>query len=223
MATLAAAGQRGSWPWERLRRAATGVPVFWSGAEAFTELEKRRLLSRRLRERMKGRTSWDSLVGIHRRFRETAWDQSDLNWMIYSDLHLRLPELLLMRVDKMSMGASVEARVPFLDHRFVTFAMGLPQSVRLPGSELKHVLKRAVRGLIPDAIIDRRKQGFAVPIRDWVQDRLGAEMRETLRKFCAETEFFDWPAVDSLLARGRGPQAWYLFNFALWHRRFVAA
>jgi asparagine synthase (glutamine-hydrolysing) len=208
---------------ERLRRGVAGQPIFWGGAEAFTEAEKQALLSPALRQRFAGFTSWEAVAPIRRRFEEAAWEKTPLAWMSYLDLNLRLPELLLMRVDKMSMGASVEARVPFLDHRFVTFAMGLPQSVRLPGSELKHVLKHAVRGLIPDAIIDRRKQGFAVPIRDWVQDRLGAEMRETLRKFCAETEFFDWPAVDSLLARGRGPQAWYLFNFALWHRRFVAA
>ena len=67
------------------------------------------------------------------------------------DLKLRLPELLLMRVDKMTMATAVEARVPFLDHEFVRFVMGIPQATKMRGGELKHLLKRAVRGVIPDA------------------------------------------------------------------------
>lgn len=221
LAALAAAGQRGGWPWERLRRAAAGVPVFWSGAEAFTELQKRRLLSPRLRKRMAGRTSWDSIANIHRQFRQSAWDQSDLNWMIYADLHLRLPELLLMRVDKMSMGASLETRVPYLDHRFVAAAMSIPAQKKTLGGVAKRLLKRAVRGIIPDRIVDRRKQGFAAPVEEWFADRLGRQASFELERFCRESDLLDWPAVQRVLAAGRGPQAWFLLNAALWWRHVV--
>jgi len=88
---------------------------------------------------------------LRERFEAKAWETSHLNWMSYLDLNLRLPELLLMRVDKMSMGVSLEARVPFLDHRVVELAMGIPAELKLQGGELKHVLKRAVRGVIPTA------------------------------------------------------------------------
>ena len=101
-----------------------------------------------------------------------AWDQCDLNWMTYLDLNLRLPELLLMRVDKMSMGVSLEGRVPFLDHRVRGAGAEHPDSVKTRNGTLKHILKRAVRGLIPDELIDRPKQGFGVPVFEWYQDRL---------------------------------------------------
>ena len=101
--------------YESFRRGALGQPVFWGGAEAFTQRVKEKLLSPRLRETFGGRTSWHAIEPIRRRFESAAWEHSTLNWMTYLDLNLRLPELLLMRIDKMSMGASVEARVPFLD------------------------------------------------------------------------------------------------------------
>src|SRR5437867_7270314 len=98
--------------------------------------------------------------------------------MSYHDLSLRLPELLLMRVDKMSMGVSLEGRVPFLDHRLVELAMSIPTAAKTRHHELKHVLKTAVRGVIPDDLIDRPKQGFGVPVYEWLLGRLGNRTRE---------------------------------------------
>ncbi|TAN58122.1 MAG: asparagine synthase (glutamine-hydrolyzing), partial [Magnetospirillum sp.] len=81
-----------------------------------------------------------------------------LTRMTHAELRLRLPELLLMRVDKITMGQSIEARVPFLDHSLVEFALGIPQADKVAGGA-KALLKQAVRGLVPDAIIDRPKMG----------------------------------------------------------------
>ena len=206
---------------EILRRGAAGQPVFWGGAEAFTEAEKQALLSPRLRKKFAGRTSWEALEPIHQRFKAKTWDTDPLAWMTYLDLNLRLPELLLMRVDKMSMGVSLEARVPFLDHKFVTYVMSLSTRAKLRNGGLKPLLKRAVRGIVPDAIIDRPKQGFAIPMTEWAGDGLGKEMEQVLRRFCAETDFFDGDYVDRLLREGRGPQCWYLTNFALWWNHYI--
>lgn len=96
-----------------LRRSLSSQPIFWGGAEAFTDSEKQSLLSNELKTKLAGLTSWDALQPIHTRFLDLAWEKSPLNWMSYLDLNLRLPELLLMRVDKMSMGVGLEARVPF--------------------------------------------------------------------------------------------------------------
>ncbi len=140
--------------------------VFWSGAEAFTETQKKRLLSPRLREKFADLTSWHALMPIRERFEQKAWEKSHLNWMTYMDLNLRLPELLRMRVDKMSMGVSLEGpRVPFLDHKFVELAMSIPEAVKIRGGQLKHILKNSVRGVIPDELIDRKKQGFRAALR----------------------------------------------------------
>src|SRR4029079_8767467 len=153
--------------------------------------EKMQLLSPRLRQAFKDRTSWEALEPIRSRFEANAWDPSALNWMSYADLNLRLPELLLMRVDKMSMGVSLEARVPFLDHKFVELAMSIPESVKTRNGTLKHILKKAVRGVIPDELIDRKKQGFGVPVYEWFFDRLGDEARRELDSFCETTDFLD--------------------------------
>jgi asparagine synthase (glutamine-hydrolysing) len=218
---LTAMGQDGKLSTEFLRRASKGLPIFWGGAEAFPESAKWDILSPRLKEKFKGRSSWEAIAPIRERFEEKAWDKSPLSWMSYLDLNLRLPELLLMRVDKMSMATSIEARVPFLDHQFIRHALSIPPTLKTQGGVLKQILKKAVRGLIPDEIIERKKQGFAVPIDDWVSDELGSKAAATLRAFCSSTDFFDSQGVDRILKSGNARQIWYLLNFALWWKEYI--
>jgi asparagine synthase (glutamine-hydrolysing) len=218
---LKLAGKAQGMRYEWLRRGAADQPIFWGGAEAFTQVEKMRLLSPRLRQAMAGHTSWEALAPIRQRFEAKAWEPSHLNWMTYLDLNLRLPELLLMRVDKMSMGVSLEGRVPFLDHRVVELALAMPEQVKTRNGNLKHILKKAVRGLIPDEIIDRPKQGFGVPVNEWFHDRLGKRARQDLERFCTKTDFLDGAEVRLLCERGQGPQVWYLYNFALWWEEYI--
>lgn len=206
---------------EHLRRAGERRPIFWGSTAAFMEPEKAGVLHPRLRSRMQGLSTWDVIEPIHARFRERAWEPSPLHWMTYMDLNVRLPELLLMRVDKMSMGVSLEGRVPFLDHKLVELALSIPSAVKTSGGTSKHVLKSAVRGIIPDALIDRQKQGFDVPVHDWLFDRLGDRMRAELDDFCNRTEFLDRAEVHRLFDRRRALHAWFLFNFALWHRHWI--
>jgi len=207
---------------ELLRRGADDQPIFWGGAEAFTHTQKQRLLSTRLRRDLDGLSSWDVIEPIRARFDQRAWERSPLAWMSYMDLNMRLPELLLMRVDKMSMGVSLEGRVPFLDHKFVELALSIPEDVKTRNGELKHILKRAVRGVIPDELIDRPKQGFGVPVYEWFFDRLGDTARRELEDFCAHTDFLDRDEVIRLVDERRGPEVWYLLNFALWWKEYVA-
>jgi asparagine synthase (glutamine-hydrolysing) len=208
--------------YERLRRNTVCQPVFWGGAEAFTETQKRRLLSPALRREFAGLTSWEPLKPIYARFLEKAWEKSPLHWMTFLDLNLRLPELLLMRVDKMSMGVSLEGRVPFLDHKFIELALSIPQAIKTRNGTLKHILKKAVRGVIPDELIDRPKQGFSVPVYEWFFDRLGEQARRELSDFCARTDFLDQTEVSRLIEQKAGSPVWYLLNFALWWKEYLA-
>jgi asparagine synthase (glutamine-hydrolysing) len=218
-----ALGKTDGYKYIQLRRAVDGQPIFWSGAEAFFEHQKKRLLSPGLRRELDGLSSWDAaLKPLYDRFRQKAWDTSDLHWMTYTDLNLRLPELLLMRVDKMSMGVSLEGRVPFLDHKFVELALSIPAALKTKNNTLKYMLKKAVRGVIPDELIDRKKQGFGVPVYEWFFDKLGEDVRREMNDFCAKTDFFDKAQVFSYIDGGSGPQAWYLYNFALWYTRFIS-
>ncbi|MGB7342169.1 MAG: asparagine synthase C-terminal domain-containing protein, partial [Phototrophicaceae bacterium] len=179
------------------------------------------LLSPRLRQHFKGRTSWEVLEPIHQRYQEKAWEKSTLHWMSYLDLNFRLPELLLMRVDKMSMGVSLEARVPFLDHEFVELALSIPEAMKTKNGTLKYMLKKAVRGVIPDELIDRPKQGFGVPIHEWLSQRLGDVIKDELESFCKETDYLDWEVVSALVDSRGASSSWFLFNLALWWKEYI--
>ena len=207
---------------EWLRRGARDEPIFWSGAEAFTDAEKRRLLSPRARRTLDGLTSWDAVRPIRERFESRAPDRSHLNWMTYVDLNLRLPELLLMRVDKMAMGVGLEGRLPFLDHSLVGLALSIPAPLRIKNRTLKYLLKKAVAGIVPDSVIARPKQGFGVPVDELFQGALHAFAEGELRRFCAETDLFDRVEVSRVMKTADGSKRWYLLNLALWWRTFIA-
>ena len=218
---IQAAGKAGSLHYELLHRAADGRPTFWGGVDAFTETQKRRLLSAEMNKKLGDLSSWEAIEPIYKRFQEGAWEKSHLSWMSYLDLKLRLPELLLMRIDKMTMGASLEGREPFLDHVFVQYAMAIPESVKTHGGKLKNILKTASRGLVPDELIDRKKQGFGVPVHEWFFDKLGDLAWRELDRCCQQTGWFNRRELQRLLRRGSGHQAWYLLNLALWHKRWI--
>lgn len=208
-----------SMPVEWLRRSAEGTPVFWSGAESLTERAKRLLVGDDVKRAVGGATSFEAVRPIRERFLERAPRPRDhLDWMAYVDLNFRLPELLLMRVDKMSMATSVECRVPFLDHRFVGRALSIPAGVRARDDRLKYLLKRAVRGVIPDAIIDRPKQGFGVPVHDWLQQDMGPALRSEIDHFADRTGLLDPQGVAAYHAGPPDPGTWTLYNLAVWWR-----
>jgi len=221
-AALASAGYDRTVHLEWLRRGSLGQPLFWSGAEAFTHLEKRRLLSPRLRRALGNMTSWDAIRPIRERFAARAPERTHLNWMSYVDLSLRLPELLLMRVDKMTMGVGLEGRVPFLDHRFVALAFSIPSALKTKNGALKYVLKKAVAGVVPENLITRRKQGFGVPVDELFQGSLQGVAEQELRRFCAESDLLDAGEVQRVMQEADGSKRWYLLNLALWWRTFIA-
>jgi asparagine synthase (glutamine-hydrolysing) len=96
------------------------------------------------------------------------------------DLSTYLPGDILTKVDRMSMAHSVEARVPLLDHPLVEFACALPPELRMRGDQTKFLLKRVLRGRVPDEVLDRPKRGFAVPLRSWFGEHLPGFFRERL-------------------------------------------
>lgn len=212
-AALKLANRQHRFEYEYLRRSFKNQPIFWGG-EALPETLKYGLLSPRLKKKYAGYSSWSIIEPVWKRFKDKAWDQSILHWMSYQDLNLRLPELLLARIDKMTMGVSLEGRVPFLDHKFVELALSIPTSLKIQNNNLKYILKRGVRGLIPDPIIDRPKQGFGVPIVEWFSTKLGAYIKKELGELIRKTDYLD----PKWLEKCSEPKFWILFNFALWHK-----
>jgi asparagine synthase (glutamine-hydrolysing) len=207
--------------YETLRRGIQHVPIFWGGAEGFTHTQKMRLLSPRLRNKFSRMTSWEAIKPIYDRYMQKSLDGSPLNWMSYLDLNLRLPELLLMRVDKMSMGVGLEARVPFLDHNIVELALSIPEKIKIRNGNLKHILKTSVQGLIPAKIINRKKQGFTVPFNEWLNEGLKTRIRDDMLEFCKQTDYLDLKVVNEYLEKPKFRELWYLENLALWWNEFI--
>ena len=205
---------------EYLRRGVVNEELFWGGAIAFGEIAKRKILSDGYLQRIGDLSSHDIVQRYRRMFDSSCPDPDYLKWMSYMDLQMRLPELLLMRVDKMSMATSVEARVPYLDHELVELAMSIPQSLKVPGLRSKHLLKLAVQDLIPDHILHRPKQGFRVPVSQWFTESLGLIAEQKLRKFCERTDYFRWDNISKLIYSSN-ELVWYLLNFVLWYELWI--
>jgi len=156
----------------------------------------------------------------------------DADWMSaiqYCDLHTYLPLDILTKVDRMTMAHSIEARPPLLDHKLVEFAARVPARLRMRGGSTKYLLKRAMRGVLPDAIIDRPKHGFAVPLAHWFRGELAGFTRDLLfSDACRQRGLFDATYVERLLQlheRGRDIdlQLWTLLSLELWCRRVLDA
>ena len=218
---LGAAGRGGTYEYELLRRAVAGEPTFWGGAEGMTEGEKSRVLGPDLLREFSGRTSAEVLEPILRDYESRAWEPSALNWMTYLDLRLRLPELLLARVDKMTMATSVEGRVPFLDHKLIELAFSVPSELKTKDRELKGLLRRSVRGIVPSNILDRPKQGFGLPMKEWLGGALGDEVQARVASFAKDTGVLDAGVVSEFLGEANWSKAWFLYNLAVWHDAYI--
>ena len=169
----------------------------------------------------------DAYTASLRYFNAAPGGNGWLGPMLYTDIKTYLVELL-MKQDQMSMSTSIESRVPFLDHRLVEFAARLPERLKLSGFTTKRILREAVRGLLPETILKRRKMGFPVPFAAWAAGRWSDVAREVLldrrTRQRGVTNAF---AVERLLAEHRsgvrrgGDAIWALLNLELWYRTFI--
>ena len=98
--------------------------------------------------------------------------------------------------------------------------MSVPESIINKDGELKHILKRAVSGLIPDEIINRKKQGFNVPVHEWFFEKLGGITRKKIRDFSKRTDFFNNASLESLMSSNNS-RLWHILNFVLWYEKWI--
>jgi asparagine synthase (glutamine-hydrolysing) len=153
-----------------------------------------------------------------------------LNRMLYVDTKVWLPDDLLVKADRMSMANSLELRVPFLDHQLVEFAAALPMRSKLNGSCGKAILRDAMRGLLPDTIIDRPKKGFPVPLASWLCGPMRAFTRDhLLGSDSAACQFLNRTALTRIVEdheQGRADRSgelWTALVFEIWHRHFLGS
>jgi asparagine synthase (glutamine-hydrolysing) len=202
-----------------LERAGRGGELYWGGAIAFYDRHKQAL--RTLGDDPAGRLMVDQLYAD---VDANLPHASQLERMIGIELRQRLPELLLMRVDKVTMGSSIEARVPYLDHKLVEFALAIPADVKYRRGTTKWVLKRVAErvGLDP-ALIYRPKRGFCGSASNMLTPRLLAQAEQVILASPLAREQFDLDFVRRMLAEQRAGRAdhtfrlWNLWNLVAWH------
>ncbi len=154
-----------------------------------------------------------------------ARDRSPLKRMLYADLKVWLPDNLLLRGDLMTMAASIEERLPFLDHRLVELAARIPGRWLARGFRTKWLLKRALQPYLPAGTLGRRKAGFALPVGVWFRKTLQSMVADlTLSPQARSRQYFSPTTVETLVrehfngVRDRQKQLWALVNFELWLR-----
>jgi asparagine synthase (glutamine-hydrolysing) len=159
---------------------------------------------------------------------EEIFPQKDLITLLqYLDLKLYLQESILVKVDRASMACSLEVRAPFLDYELVEFVMGLPPALKLKGLTSKYILKKVMKNLLPNEVIQRKKKGFGVPIAKWVKGPLKELFGDLLSSDRIKREGFLNPEyVASLLQdhlmnkKDNRKKLWTLLVWELWVNRY---
>jgi asparagine synthase (glutamine-hydrolysing) len=148
--------------------------------------------------------------------------------MIYNEFRLRLPELLLMRIDKIGMSVSLEARVPFLDHELVDFTFDIPEAWKTRNGVKKYLLKKAVEGIIPDELIYRKKMGFDAPMAEWLKGSFGRRVeKQIMSSGLMKRGYFNPSYITNLFADLRGDRAnlsqqiWTIYNLVAWYDYWI--
>ena len=149
-----------------------------------------------------------------------------VNREIYLDMRFMMTDSVLMKVDRMSMASALEIRVPLLDHVLVEFLASLPGDWKLNKMTTKYIFRAALKGLLPDKIVHRGKQGYSLPVKHLLRGELRTYMVERLHDSTVLRETMDMAYIDRLIAEhdalkhNHNHILWALLNVAIWHDRF---
>jgi asparagine synthase (glutamine-hydrolysing) len=197
--------------------------IYFDNFAVFPRSNQRQLLTPETLDRTGG---VDPYAGVRRVLSETD-AQSLLDRLLYADIKTYLHELL-MKQDQMSMAASLESRVPFLDHKLVEFTSSLPERLKLRRWTTKYVLRQSMKGVLPEQILTRPKMGFPVPIGAWFRGEYASVLDEyVLSSRAVERGIFNAETVRTLVnqhQRGvanHSERLWSLVNLEMWFRRFI--
>jgi asparagine synthase (glutamine-hydrolysing) len=159
---------------------------------------------------------------------ENSLKYEGINQDLYLDLKSYMIDNILVKVDRMSMATSIEARVPLLDYKMVEFAFSLPSHYKVKGPVTKWFFKKAMEGVLPDEIIYRRKEGFSIPIKNWLKTDLKDLMLEYLsERRVKEAGYFEFNYVRKLIdehlnaKQNHAHRLWPLILFHLWKEKFL--
>ena len=205
-----------------LARSADIENLYFDNFAIFTKQMQEKLLTAETKARISEKNPYNEL--------QNWLGQTDaqdlLDQLLYADTKTYLHELL-MKQDQMSMAASVESRVPFLDHKLVEYTAKLPQKFKIRGRETKWILREAMKGILPEEILTRSKMGFPVPIGNWFRGEFRHIIDEyvlgerSLSRGIFETDFVREIVQKHTAGENHAERLWFLVNFEIWQRRFI--
>jgi len=179
---------------------------------------ERRLYTRRFQDALITSDGYEPVRSALRR----AGGDDLLNRQLYADLCIYLADDILVKVDRMSMATSLETRAPFLDVDVMELAFSMPGHLKIRNGQRKFVLKQALRGLVPDRILKRKKEGFSIPMKNWLRRELAPLMESLLSEERLKARGLIEPAeVRRMIARhkaGRANHAHVLFSLMVFER-----
>lgn len=212
---------------EYIRKATKGEDMFWGNTSIFSPSHQAKLFA----DTYSRLASVPAEYGaeLNRQVESLAPGITDLQRIALVEFAYRLPEMLLMRVDKIGMAHSIEARVPFLDYRLVEFGLRIPKNLKVPDKKTtKSILKKAVESILPMEIIYRRKQGFWAPVNEWFRNEWATYTRSKILGSPLLAEgIFNFEYVKRLIeahesgAENNGLRIYNLLQLAIWHERFL--
>jgi asparagine synthase (glutamine-hydrolysing) len=177
------------------------------------------LLGSKLKGQLSGFDPFEYYKITEKRFKKLDLVQR----MLYTDTQIILPNTFLEKVDKSTMAASIEVRVPLLDNELVEYVMALPSTIKVKGGEKKWLIKKALRGIVPDHILDGPKTGFGVPYENWLRKPLYEMMNDRLRTtYVKDCNLFDYAKLDKTIKEHKdgtinhGFSLWKLMNLCIW-------
>jgi asparagine synthase (glutamine-hydrolysing) len=197
--------------------------IYFDNFAVFSRGMQRELFTGELKERIDGVEPFACIT----KYLEQTDADTLLNKLLYADIKTYLHELL-MKQDQMSMAASIESRVPFLDHKLVEFTARLPERMKLRGLTTKYILRESMKGRLPDAILNRSKMGFPVPVGSWFRGAYRSVVDDhLLSKRAMSRGLFDPAVVRQLVEEHQAGLAnhaerlWSLVNLEIWMRQFI--
>ncbi|MFH1772351.1 MAG: asparagine synthase (glutamine-hydrolyzing) [Candidatus Omnitrophota bacterium] len=168
------------------------------------------------------------LKSTHTAYMQQANSTEYLKQIYSLDIHTYLVDDLLFMADRMSMAHGLELRVPFCDHRLIDYCARIPENIKFSNFRLKSMLKKSLKNILPDEILQHKKQGFMAPIGRWLKEDLKDFTRDVISKEnFKRMPFFNFAYADSLLnchSLGKGNythQIWALLMFCLWHEQYM--
>jgi len=220
---------RGHRRYDRWRRVAAGEPTYLGSSVGFGASQRHQVAGPSLRAQPATDPGGRFIAGLHAEYeRASGAPLDDVNRIAYIEFFAKMSEVLLQRVDRVSMWHSLEARSPFIDHDLVELAFAVPGSMKYRPGNLKALLKDVARPHLPAPVIERKKMGFSFPFKQWLRGSLGGVVEAALeRGRIFQDGWLDRRFATRLLQEHRrgladhAPRLWTLYSLSRWYDRWV--